>query len=268
MSSPPSSQSAPHRHHTAAGIDVELVPFAQLGNAQFDAWLDLERHALDGNPFCSLHHVRAAALHLRSATPPQVLLIWSGSQLLGLSVLEATLSTKYLPLPHLRLWSTEHTFLDGLLLRRNQAYTASDALWDFLMRGRHPWHGMEFSQAPVDSPTFAALFATADEWNVPVWKGPKYERASLIPRTAGPNRLVTSTSIGRARSLRKGHRQLEKFGEVRFEIIDSGQDLGTATNELLRLEALGWKSDCGTALSASEHGDSYFRVTTRKKKGH
>ncbi|MCA8993404.1 MAG: GNAT family N-acetyltransferase [Planctomycetaceae bacterium] len=247
-------------------LRVRVRPFAQLDAEDFAAWQRLEDKCRNGNPFLSAEFVQSATTHLGERAP-LVLDICDGRDHIGLGLFDAVRHTKYLPLPHLVGWRTGHTFLDGLLLHEDREHEAAHAVAEYMQSGTHAWHGIEFQTAAVDSPGMGTLTDVLQQAGNAVWQGRGLQRAALVPSTAGPERLLTSVSIPRARSLRKGWKELEKRGPVSFEIVDaaecSPEQIDAAANQFLELEAAGWKAECGSAMKSSSEQLAFFQDLTR-----
>jgi CelD/BcsL family acetyltransferase involved in cellulose biosynthesis len=65
-------------------------------------------------------------------------------------------------------------------------------------------------------------------------------------------------SRNRRRSLRRGLRALEAQGEVTFSVHDSLDGLDSALEELLRVEASGWKGERGTAIASQPETTRFY----------
>ena len=100
------------------------------------AWRDLEKDSLSGNPFCSPEYVLPAVRHLSEVARPYFLTVESRGEMLWLGVFESVAGSRRLPVPHLRAWQTPHTYLDAPLIRRGHAQDACEVFWDFLSKGK------------------------------------------------------------------------------------------------------------------------------------
>ncbi|MEZ5941250.1 MAG: GNAT family N-acetyltransferase [Planctomycetaceae bacterium] len=245
---------------------MRVRPFDELNAGDLSAWRQLEDKCRGGNPFLSPEFVQAAVQHLGERTP-LVLDLLNGTELIGVGLFNEVRHTKYLPLPHLVGWRTQHSFLDGFLIRDRAEQVASQAVVDFMQRGTHPWHGMEFMSAAVESPGMKAFTDALQQSGNAVWQGRAKQRAALTPSDAGPECLVKSVSLRRAKSLRKGLKELEKHGPVAFEIINaancSSEQIDALTHSFLDLEAAGWKAQCGSAMKSSAEHLAFFQEMTR-----
>lgn len=224
-------------------------------------WKDLARRSVTPNPFLEPEFVLAALDHLQDLADPVFLTIDDPQgRLLGLGVFEEVAGSRRLPIPHLRSWQTPHTYLDSLLLDRRVADEASAAFWHYLAEGHHSWHGVEFPQFRLGD-TFDSIFnGAAGAAGVELSDNKSWSRATL--RTdQSPEQMARGISSKRAKSLRRGWHELERRGPTTFH-LDRCDDSTVAgpVSEFLRLEALGWKAEQGTALDCCEEQRGFFRA--------
>jgi len=66
------------------------------------------------------------------------------------------------------------------------------------------------------------------------------------------------------RDLRRRWRRLAERGELAFDSLDAGEDVGRWADEFLRLERSGWKGAAGSALDCTDAGRRFFRTVTRE----
>jgi CelD/BcsL family acetyltransferase involved in cellulose biosynthesis len=75
-----------------------------------------------------------------------------------------------------------------------------------------------------------------------------HERALVDPGTDRAGYIERTVSAGRRKELRRQRRRLEDLAPVSFAQVSSPDDIGTALNDFLMLEAGGWKGAAGTAI--------------------
>lgn len=256
--------SKPDMSSRTNALTVRVVALPHLSPLELSQWRDLEQRALDGNPFSSVAFVRAAVRQIPDTAAPVLIVIQSGERWFGAGVFDVVTATSPLLLPHLRSWACVHTFLDGLLLDRDNAPVVAQVFWRFLLSHQDAWHGVEFGTLALDAASTEVLHAAAEELGVESWTGSIRQRASLTPRLGGAERLVSSITVRRAKSLRKGWRELEKRGRPQFRILGANgqatvEELQDAAETLLRLESLGWKGEQQTALLKATGQADFFR---------
>ena len=237
---------------------VRVLTTVQIDHQVEAAWHKLDRRARDCSPFQSPHFLLPSLEHFRGGDA-RLLLIESGEELIGAGLFSHVASSRHLPLPHLRALQTPHSFLDSFMLRPGLEQLACRALWRFFEGEDQPWHGVLFPRLDCRSEGTRLLQQTAEAAGVEVWRGTKRERAALCLDNPDPTHLQRGLSKRRRRSLHRGRIWLERQGPISLQIHDSPQDVVRCTDELLRLESLGWKADIGTALASNESHLRFFR---------
>jgi CelD/BcsL family acetyltransferase involved in cellulose biosynthesis len=244
-----------------------VVVVRRLGDVDssfLEAWTELEQHALAPSPFLSPDFVLPAARYLQHLQSPIFLSVEQGNALMALAICEEVSHSRRLPVRHLRSWQTPHTYCDGLLLRAGVTDSVLAAFWRFLSSGGHDWHGIEFPRCLDGEPMDQWLDASAASAQVMCLRGTSWSRASLRPREIDAGQILQSLSTKRAKSLKRGWRELEKRGQTRFEVQRDPQKIEHCADELMRLEHLGWKSGVGTSLASQECQSQFFRDVIRR----
>jgi len=240
-------------------VTVRLEPLTALEHWMLSAWEELDDDLVSGNPFLSPGFVIPAARRLSGPCPPLVLTIEQSGDLIGLGVFEDCPRSRRLPLRHLRSWRTPHSYQDGLLLRPGCEQTALQEFWTFLSQSGHVWHGVEFPRMPEDDPVTSQLHRASRESSTRLLKGTCWQRASLQLNSGRECDVVEHLSIRRARSLRRGWRQLERSGEVSFRFVNDPEQTVQSMEALLVLENMGWKGEQSTSLLAHSSGELFYR---------
>lgn len=224
-------------------------------------WQDLENRSLEGNPFISPHFVLPCLRHLpeSAGSDPIALAIEEACNgpLLGLGIFESCGGNRLLPLKHLRCWRSPHSFLDGMLVDRGRGEEVAVALFEWLKEKSHRWHGLYFRDRSADSELSCLLEYAAGllglEWRED-WPS---KRAAVVTGEVPQDSINYLFAGKRRRELRRRMRRLHDFGEPRYGLKLVGKDPSPCLERFLILEAMGWKSDQGTAL-LSNPGHSAF----------
>jgi CelD/BcsL family acetyltransferase involved in cellulose biosynthesis len=87
-------------------------------------------------------------------------------------------------------------------------------------------------------------------------------RASLDATRDADELLHDALGGGKLKELRRQRRRLAELGAVKFEVARSPQDVATALETFLKLEASGWKGARGTALAQVEGDAAFIRRAT------
>ena len=82
-------------------------------------------------------------------------------------------------------------------------------------------------------------------------------RASLDATRDADELLLEALGGKKLKELRRQRHRLAEHGAVRFDVARSPQDVASALEAFLKLEASGWKGERGTALAQVE-GDAAF----------
>jgi CelD/BcsL family acetyltransferase involved in cellulose biosynthesis len=155
-------------------------------------------------------------------------------------------------------WTHPHCFLDSPLISPGHEESVMEALLDH-MRQRAGL--VAFDRFPAEGPMAAAVGSACERLGVKpiVWQS--FERAGLERRSDDDYVRATLGSKHYRELGRKGRKLGRELGEdVAF--VDRAGD-PRAVDDLLALEAAGWKGDEGTAL-ASGPGAEFFRALCRR----
>ena len=87
-------------------------------------------------------------------------------------------------------------------------------------------------------------------------------RASLDATRDADELLRDALGSGKLKELRRQRRRLAEHGEVAFDVARSPQEVATALETFLTLEASGWKGARGTALAQVEGDAAFIRRAT------
>jgi len=240
-----------------SGVRVQILHESDLNAQSLAAWDDLERHAISSTPYLSRAFVEAAIAARLSQHEPIYIVIEQDNRWIGLGVFESVAATRAVPVPHLRSWRTNHTFLDGMLIRTGEEQLALNAFWDFMKNKHHSWYAVEFRQLAQDDGTSKLIENSAAEAGVEFVKGPSSLRASL-EFSLDNSEHTNGISKRRARSLRQSWNWLSKQGKVSFCVQRNRKKIKQSALRFLELEAMGWKSNAGTALASHETEKKFF----------
>lgn len=269
-----SPKNRPLDQFAPSGSLVRMRSLSALEPLDFARWNELAKIALDGNPFAASSFVISVNQHLKDLSDqPLVLSIEQEEAWIGCGVFSRSSGTRHLPLPHLIPWKCKHTFLDGLLLHRDHAAAAAEHLFEFLKKGTHTFHGIEFESLATDSISTQLLEAAAQSQGITCWAGHSQSRAALRADVDRAESLVQSMSLQRVKSLKKGWRELQKRGEPHFRLVGidgtaSAAELIACGERLLHLESLGWKGEQETALLSRQQESAFFRQMLRELAKH
>jgi hypothetical protein len=96
----------------------------------------------------------------------------------------------------------------------------------------------------------------------PVISG-RHARALLVPAGDAERYLEAAISPGKRKELRRQERRLAELGALSYTLLDARDDPGAALDELLALEAAGWKGRAGGALGCDPADRRFFEAACR-----
>jgi Acetyltransferase (GNAT) domain len=251
----------------ATQLVVRTATLHNLDSWTLESWARLEERALEGNGFLSPHFVLPAARHLSSSLEIIIVLVerkhanalhGDRPELVGVGVFEVHKRSRSFLLCHLKAFRSIHSYVTGVLLDRECAREALEAILHFVSQPEHPWYGLEFTNLPADGALGTLLNHVTPSFDFDWFERGSYERPMLIPKQAGPEYLQQNLK-SRTKDAARRWKYLEKLGPVEWRCL-TGSDVTAATIEnFMDLEHMGWKEEDGTSLRSTRAGESFFR---------
>ena len=246
-------------------LRVRILRADQLGQAEIDAWRDLEDRAIEPNAFLSPYFALPALRHLDPDKTGLCTLVEVDDagkpplhpQIVGAAVFVHSGPTLRFPLPHLVGYTSEHSFLGGVLLNATVAEAALEALLDALGTDAHSCHGVTFPRMRVDGPIGEVLRRSGARGRASVVLD-REQRIVMIPKETSQTYLAQQAA-SRCKSFRRRQRRLADLGPVRWTVHRSPESVGTRIEHHLDLEHRGWKGRQGTSLRSTASGAAFFR---------
>ncbi len=142
--------------------------------------------------------------------------------------------------------ANDHTPRFELIAARGDEALAHAAIWRHITDSV-VWDVLQLRQVPDDSATLARLCESARRLGLPVgtWGA---ERSPYVEFNGSWDDYFSGLGYNHKRNVGKGLRRLERIGRVELEVVDSLDRLDDALAEGMRIEALAWKEDAGTAM--------------------
>lgn len=249
--------------YTPAAFRVRRV--ADLDARYIAAWQRLEASALEPNVYLSPHFaLPASRLAPRRGVFVAALEQEHGSELelLCLGLFERRLVSRQMPIPHLRAFQSRHSYLTGLLVRR-------DAAAEWLRRFRRALAGgaylagIEFMNQLPHGPLYEMLRSEGSEFGGRWIEYGATKRAVLDAAHSGGDYIEERLSAKRKKALRRSWRQLSGGGAVDWRIVQ-GSACPDAAEWFLALEHKGWKGKTGSSLRAVPADEAFFREVVHR----
>jgi CelD/BcsL family acetyltransferase involved in cellulose biosynthesis len=208
-------------------------------------WEDLAANALEPNPFYEHWMLLPALECFAKRGEVEIFVLWRDGRLAALFPFQRARRYKGLPVGAFSAWRHRHCLLCTPLVRAEGAAVTLAAL---LGRLRAETSLLELSYIPADGPFHDALRGAGAR----PYADNKYERALLTRERDAESYIMGSLSRHLRQELRRRERRLAERGKVTHTVMRAGDDLGRWVDELLHLEAAGWKGREGSALACSE----------------
>jgi CelD/BcsL family acetyltransferase involved in cellulose biosynthesis len=240
-------------------IFASVRTFEELDATLIAQWRELEQYSAPGNAWLSADFVLPAARYLAANTPRVVvseLVRQKKRKLVGIGFYMTAGPNRHLPFPHLKLFHTKHTFVNGFLLDQQYAQRAFLTMIKAIFEGQKGRLALFVPELQADSETYKLLTSSIAA-DIPYsWvELERYERPIL--RTA-PNYIETHYSRKKKKKLRSCWRKLEQQGKLQWQLLRQ-TDNHEAVETFLRLEHMSWKGKRGTSLLSQSNDAEFFR---------
>jgi len=227
-------------------------------------WADLTATALEPNPFFGPDAVLAASRHL-GGEGVSLLCVHDDADRLRVA-LPVCPARRYahLPVPVLRAWQHDYSFLGTPLVSAHDPVGALGELVDFLIGERPaPWLALDLLAA--DGPVVAALLQALrlrGRWPTPFAP----TRRAWLARRPQPTYLADTVRGTHLKELRRLRRVLSRQLGEEIATTDVAAD-PAGVEEFLALEAAGWKGRAATAFARRPGHDAFFRSVCTAARG-
>lgn len=226
------------------------------------SWADLVGRSLEPNVFLDPGFALPAAQHLGRADRPRFVLVWDGGDRARRLVCVCPVVGGGNPLRALAsVWFHDLSTLGFPLLDRDRAVPALEALVGWIGRGLPLARGLVIRSLPSDGPTAAALAEASRATGHALATLAEWRRAALPAGGAGAG--LDALSAKGAKEIRRQRRRLAERGQLAYSSARAGDELRTAIERFLALEAAGWKGAAGTALLARPGRTAFARTAMR-----
>lgn len=203
-----------------------------------------------------------AALDYPDTEAVFALLVWgSGAaghrQLDGMLLLKPWRRSRLLPRA-VQSWNYRLRAFGEPLIRRGREH----AFWSAALAeldGMRDFSVLRLAQLHDSSASTRALREVAADLERPLYETRRFERAML----RGPTNLqgyLTRLPAKMLREQKRRRRRLEELGPVSFARLEAGDDPAPWIDELVALEAAGWKGRDGVAVASEPHVEALVRT--------
>jgi len=245
------------------GVDIEIDDAQQLADLKPD-WDDLLARAAEPNAFMNPELVRAAAQSYPELQP-RALLAWKTidgrRRLIGVWAFSIGQARKsLLPMRMLLAPPFSHGYLATPVVDRSLLEETLEAMLEAIANAPDLPKIIALDTMATEGPTMAALGRVlADRSSAPCFLA-QSSRPKLESDCDGKQYFEMALSSSSRKKLRQHRRRLSEKGALRAEIVSDPNDIATAIEGFLQLEASGWKGRQGTALLCSDADAAFFRT--------
>jgi CelD/BcsL family acetyltransferase involved in cellulose biosynthesis len=241
-------------HASQPDATATRAALAPLASVNVDAWRLLAGRAVEPNGYYLPDWELAVDASARGRTGASVICAWRDTRLTGLAPVISMWRAYRIPLPAL-VSADPYGTLCTPLLDRDQAESAALEI----MRGARAAgaHALIVRAAALDGPAVKAFREELRRDGMRPMLLQSHLRAALDATRDADELLQDALGAKKLKELRRQRNRLADHGAVHFEIARTPQELTSAIETFLTLEASGWKSKRGTAL-AQDEGDAAF----------
>jgi CelD/BcsL family acetyltransferase involved in cellulose biosynthesis len=242
-----------------AAIAVRVLTPAQVDSQVRASWLALEAQALEPNAYLSPHFVLPALEYLDAPTNAQLLFAWQGDRMVAAGVFEPVLGTRHFPVPHLAAWRSRHSFVGGILLHRDCAVPALQALMNHVHTNPWRYQGIDFGLSFADGAQAQRMQQCLQTHAVQAQAVVSVQRAVLRRESMGQAGLA-EIAPSRQADMRRQWRRLQQRGALTWQAARPNAPAAGFAQRFLDLENLGWKKEQGTALACNPKDQTFFNA--------
>jgi CelD/BcsL family acetyltransferase involved in cellulose biosynthesis len=236
--------------------EAGLVPLISIAT---DQWRQLSETACEPNAYYLPGWELAVNAFAPGRTDASTLAAWSGDRLIGLMPMISLWRAYKIPLPAL---VSAHPY--GTLCAPPLDLTmVPDAAEQLMQQARNAGaHALLLRDMSLDGAAMKALTDALRRDGIEPRVLQSNLRACLDATREPDELLLEALGAKKLKELRRQRHRLAEHGAVRFEVARSPDEIITAVETFLKLEASGWKGARGTALLQNDGDASFVRQAT------
>ena len=227
-------------------------------------WRALGLAATTPNVYLMPEFMLPAIRYLEADKTHRLAALWNAdrSDLLVLGIFDVVPRTWRFPFSRLSAAKSKHSFQTGVLVRFGVDSVAVDRFVDGVFGGS--WSTLRFKELREDSVVFRQLQESAARLGLSWFVDRRYMRASW--KLGDDATWRSHIPRLRHKRLQRARNKLAALGTLEFRVV-SGKDVSQCTtDEFLRLEGTGWKSESG--LLANSDNTQFFAEMIRDCREH
>ena len=242
----------------ATGFTVEVISDYRAFLGLESSWNDLVHRAGIDHPFLTHEWVRTWWQCFGAGKTLHVITVQRGGKLVAIAPMMLSKERIYgLNVRFLEFIYNKYTERFDFIVARD-APESYRQIWSSVVRQRHLWDAIRLCQLPPGSRTLEEIpkLASEDGFLTGLW------HSGDVPylRLAGSwDSYFQSLRSKRRSNLRRRLKGLNGVGLVAHEVVRSGDQLQTALEDGLSIEAASWKGDEGTAIRCSPEVREFYK---------
>jgi CelD/BcsL family acetyltransferase involved in cellulose biosynthesis len=253
-------------HGTQPATSVLVVRHAHELQAHTEAWESLAANASEPNVFHEPLMLLPTLEAFGAGRDLRCILVWltsagpRSSPAMGGFFPFVRETTYYrVPLPVLRLWSSDYTFLSTPLVRAGYEREVLAALFTWLGSAQNDTLFTELADIAGEGRLYRLLTERLELEGLTPSILASHTRAVLRRSASAEDYLAANRLSGKHRKeLRRQSYRLADLGSVTYACIQPQDEVQPWIDEFLRLEASGWKGEARTALASRAADRAFF----------
>lgn len=228
-------------------IKARMLPVAAIAQHS-SAWRALGEQAFVPAGAALQGWLEPALRHLSPGFPAELLTLWRLDRLCGVIAMKPGRGLLW------RSWTSLLSFSGTPLIARDDPKALLKALLD-AGRGR----AIQLSAIPASGPFWDMLGETVAEAGGSIAMLDRWERAALAPKGSFEQWFTSNFDRKRRKEYRRLRTRLGEEGTLDITSWDKGDPVDPWVDDLMALEARGWKGRRGTALATNEAMATAYR---------
>jgi CelD/BcsL family acetyltransferase involved in cellulose biosynthesis len=240
-------------------MKARIVRACELTPRDETAWRRLARDAVEPNPLFEPDCVVAAARHQSFGHQIEVVFAEDGDRIFGCIPVRPVRQWCDFPYPFVTTRVRRMVYCGTPLLDPERSQEAMAAIFEGLARRRGLRHGriLVLQEVAAGGPVDRAIEQAADVSGLPFERYQSWERAFLRRREGESYQSMHSKK--HLSHLRRLRRRLNAAAGGEVHLVDRSDD-PAAVEEIIRLEASGYKAATGIAMATVAGEPEYFRA--------
>jgi len=239
-------------------VDGRLIPVGTMADTDMASWVDLGGRAVEHNPMNEPHFVVPAARWLPDGPEIDLVVTEHGGQWSGAVPVKRVNRLGGIPVKAVTTNVRRMTYLGTPLLDPHRTTDAARGLLSTLMghRRQGDFNTLIVQWLGDDGPASAALRQATEELGLPIIVYEAFEQPFLTRHVVAD--YAESQSVKHRKDYERRARRMAETIGGELELVNRADD-PAAVEDYIALEAAGYKTDIGVAMTTAAGEPEYFR---------